>query len=98
MIWLFHNLFTNHIIYEPAFLCFIDLTQAFDRIKQSDVIKTLEKKPVSFGIINIIKDLNTNNNKTRLMIYQSLTEEISVNSGIRQGDSRSPIPIQYHNG
>lgn len=65
------------------------MTQAFDRIKLTDVVHVLEEKQISPKIIQIIKTLNTNN-KTRIKTNNKLTEEIPTSIGIRQGDSLSP--------
>ena len=46
---------------KPAFMCFVDLTQAFDRVKLEDVVPLLQKREVHPRIITIINKLNTNN-------------------------------------
>ena len=45
---------------KPAFMYFVDLTQAFDRVKLEDVVPLLQKREV-YRIITIINKLNTNN-------------------------------------
>lgn len=75
---------------KPAYMCFIDLTKAFDRIRLNDVLLILNKKLVPADVIRIIKELNTQT-KTRIRINNQLTEEIDVDTGIRQGDSLSPL-------
>jgi predicted oxidoreductase len=69
-----------------AYLCFIDLTKAFDRIKLNDVVNALQKKNTP----QRIKDLNTGN-ITQLKVNETLTKEIATTSGIRQRDSLSPL-------
>ena len=75
---------------KPAFLCFVDLTQAFDRVQLKDVLKILQERRVSNNIIQVIKQLNTNNS-TRIQSGTSTTEEVQISIGIRQGDSLSPM-------
>lgn len=73
----------------PAFLCFVDLQKAFDRVQLSDVTKTLAKYNVPVSLIQIIHHINSNT-KTRIQVGSKLTSEILCSSGIRQGDSLSP--------
>ena len=42
-------------------MCFVDLTQAIDRVKLEDVVPHLQKREVHNRIITIINKLNTNN-------------------------------------
>ena len=44
----------------PAYLCFIDLKKAFDRVRLEDIIGCLREREVPERLIRIIKDLNTN--------------------------------------
>ena len=46
---------------KPAFMCFVDLIQAFDRVKLEDVVPLLQKREVHPRIITIINKLNNNN-------------------------------------
>lgn len=74
---------------KPLYLCFVDLTQAFDRVQLIDVLRILQEKGIDRKVINLIKLLNTNN-RTRIKTNNQLTEEIPISIGIRQGDSLSP--------
>ena len=74
---------------KPAFMCFVDLTQAFDRVKLEDVVPLLQKREVHPRIITIINKLNTNN-YTSIKIADKLSDKIPLTTGIRQGDSLSP--------
>ena len=67
-------------------MCFVDLTQAFDRVKLDDVVPLLLKKEVHHRIITIINKLNTNNYTSA----DNLSDKIPLTTGIRQGDSFSP--------
>ena len=73
-----------------AFLCFVHLTQAFDRVQLKDVLKILQERRVSNNIIQVIKQLNTNNS-TRIQSGTPTTEEVQILTGIRQGHSLSPM-------
>lgn len=74
----------------PAFMCFVDLTKAFDRVRKEDVVQILIEEKVPQPIIDIIIDINSGNT-TKIQTNQGLTETINVLEGIRQGDSLSPF-------
>lgn len=74
---------------KPAFLCFIDLTKAFDRVQLPDVIKLLHKRRLNKKTIAIIEDLNRDN-CTSIRIDNELSAIVPTPTGIRQGDSLSP--------
>lgn len=74
---------------KPMFICFVDFTKAFDRIKLDDVLKSLEKNKIDYKLRRIVKELYTGN-KTRIKTKKGLSEEVRMNIGIRQGDSLSP--------
>lgn len=73
----------------PAFLCFVDLKKAFDRVKLNDVISMLIEREVPTKLIKIIEDMYVNTT-TRIQTGNTFSEVIKCNSGIRQGDSLSP--------
>lgn len=75
---------------KTAFMCFIDLTQAFDRVQLTDVITLLHKRNIHPNIIRIIEELNTEN-FTYVRTANKLSNKIPLTNGIRQGDSLSPI-------
>lgn len=74
----------------PAFICFIDLTKAFDRIKKQDVIDILGEEQVNTQVIRVIRDMYENTT-TRIRTTEGMTEDIMIGEGIRQGDSISPL-------
>lgn len=74
---------------KPAFLCFVDLSKAFDNIRVSDVVNVLTERGAGRKLTNIIKDLNTNN-KTKVKTPTHISETVPITDGIRQGDSMSP--------
>lgn len=75
---------------KTAYMCFIDLTKAFDRVRLPDVVKLLKKKNVHPDIPSIITELNTNN-WTQIQVEGRKTRRLPMQTGIRQGDSLSPI-------
>lgn len=68
----------------------VDLKQAFDRVRLNDVFHNLRKRGIDEKHIKNIEELNRNNT-TKIKIKNSLTEVVPINTGIRQGDSLSPI-------
>ena len=75
---------------KPAFLCFVDLTKAFDRVQLKDVVALLQQLNVDDRIIAAVKHLNTNNT-TCTRSNSGMSKILEVSSGIGQGDSLSPI-------
>lgn len=73
-----------------AFLCFVDLTQAFVRVQLKDGLRILQEQGVNNNIIQVIKQLNPNNS-TRIQSGTSNTEEVPISIGIRQEDSLSTL-------
>lgn len=71
-------------------MCFVDLTKAFDRIKLTDVATLLTKHNISINTISLINELNCKT-YTKVRVPDDLTNSISISTGIRQGDSLSPL-------
>ena len=71
-------------------MCFIDIEKAFDRIQLKDVIHLLYNKQIPHNIIKTIENIYVAN-EIQAKVNGKLTEKISSNSGIRQGDSLSPL-------
>ncbi|XP_044746344.1 poly [ADP-ribose] polymerase tankyrase-1-like [Coccinella septempunctata] len=74
---------------KPMSVCFVDFTKAFDRIRLSDVIRSLEKNNIDYKYQRIIKELYRGT-RTRIKTKEGLSEVLQINAGIRQGDSLSP--------
>lgn len=74
----------------PAYVCFIDLTKAFDRVRLYDIVNILMAREAPDTIVRAIHNLNMNN-RTRVKAGDTYTEEIPTPGGIRQGDSLSPF-------
>ncbi|KAH1021854.1 hypothetical protein HUJ04_011340 [Dendroctonus ponderosae] len=87
----------------PAFLCFIDLTKAFDKVRLRDVIKILKAKHLPTPIIEIVKQLNTDTS-TQISVNQHLIEEIRIQSQkikpvsyyivLTEAKGSKPVPIR----
>lgn len=75
---------------KPAYICFVDLSKAFDRVRLGDVLEILQKEKIPPYIIKIIHHLNTQNT-TKVKHGVKTTEAIPTPGGIRQGDSLSPF-------
>lgn len=74
----------------PAFLCLIDLEKAFDRVQLQDVVHILYNRNIPLKIIKLVEDIYTRN-KIEARVNSELTDPIDVTTGIRQGDSLSPL-------
>ena len=72
----------------PAYLCFVDLTKAFDRV--ADVIDCLRDREVPEQIARIIKELNSDMTP-RIKSNNQTSRCITIKNGVRQGDSLSPM-------
>ncbi|XP_057672917.1 uncharacterized protein LOC130904270 [Diorhabda carinulata] len=77
---------------KTAYMCFIDLTQAFDRVRLSNVTILLKRKKIHPKIIKVIEDLNTDN-YTYVRMENKVSSRITVTASIRQGDL-----VQHRNG
>lgn len=89
-IYIIRQLIEKSIEYDkPVYMCFIDLTKAFDRVQLKDVTRILQNKHVPHDIVNIIRELN-HETSTRVSTKTGLTKDIPTPTGIRQGDSLSP--------
>lgn len=74
----------------PAYLCFVDLTKAFDKVRLTDVINLLKEKESPDNLVKVIHCLNTGN-YTKIKAGDNYTKNIRTPGGIRQGDSLSPF-------
>ena len=73
-----------------AFLCFIGLEKAFNRLEFKDVLNILEENNVLIGLILLISDIFTDN-FNRIRVDGKMSEKIPIRRGVRQGDSLSPL-------
>ena len=70
---------------KTAYMCFVDLTKAFDRVRLADILKLLRSR----NIAHENREMNTNNS-TFIRAENQLTKKIPIHTGIRQEDSLSP--------
>lgn len=75
---------------KPAYMCFVDMTKAFDRVRLKDVLEIMRTKGLNHRLINLTYDINTQC-KTKIRAGHMTTKDIEINTGIRQGDSLSPF-------
>ena len=74
----------------PAYLCFIDLEKAFDRVQLRDIIHLLYDRQIPHNLIKTIENIYTGNS-AQAKVNNEYTEPIPTEKGIRQGDSLSPL-------
>lgn len=74
------------------FGCFLDLQAAFDSVPHPALFTSLESFGVTGKALSIIKDIYTGSVcKIRIDDQNTLTEEIPIKKGVKQGDPLSPI-------
>jgi len=73
---------------KPAYMCFTDLSKAFDRVRLNDITIILRRGSIPEEVVRTIENLNTT---TRILVKNSLTQEVSISTGIRWGDSLSMV-------
>ena len=73
----------------PAYICFIDLTMAFDRVYLGVILHILIEHWPPGNITKIVHSLNINN-VTKFRAGDQFIANIRTQGRIRQGDSLSP--------
>ena len=74
---------------KTLYICFIDYTKAFDRVKHDMLFEILSKAGVPDKEINIIKSLYLQQ-KATVRYENETSEEITIKRGVRQGCILSP--------
>ena len=74
----------------PLYQCFIDLSKAFDTVNRSTLWKNLLKLGFPERFVGLIRSLH-NGMKARVSFNRTLSEEISINNGVKQGDISAPM-------
>ena len=74
----------------PLYQCFIDLSKAFDTVNRSTLWKILLKLGCPERFVGLICSLH-NGMKARVSFNGTLSEEISINNGVKQGDISAPM-------
>ena len=73
----------------PLYQVFVDLTKAFDTVNRTALWKILGKLGCPTTFIRMLKELHRNM-KARVTFNGSLSEDISVDNGVKQGDIPAP--------
>ena len=75
---------------KPAYICFIDLVEAFDRVQLKPIVHLFYDRHIPHNLVKTIENIYMEN-LIQAEINGELTNLIPVGNGIRQGDSLSPL-------
>ena len=90
-IWLTRQIIERAVEYETAaYLCFVDLTKAYDSVDRAALIAILKSYKVPRQLIDIIQEMYTNT-WCQVRTAEGTSEEFQVQSGVRQGCVLSPL-------
>ena len=73
----------------PLYQVFVDLTKAFDTVNRQAMWKILAKLGCPEGFVRMIAELHRDM-KGRVTVNGSLSEEIPIENGVKQGDIQAP--------
>ena len=73
----------------PLYQVFVDLTKAFDTVNREALWKVLGKLGCPPTFVHMFKELHRNM-KARVTFNGQLSEEISIDNGVKQGDIPAP--------
>ena len=73
----------------PIYQVFVNITKAFDTVNRSALWIILEKLGCPSGFVDLLKQLHRNM-KVRVNFNGSLSEPISIDNGVKQGDIPAP--------
>ena len=76
-------------VQRDLYICFVDFTKAFDKVKHKEMIKMLEKIKLDNKDIRVIKNLYKDQ-EAAIRVENELTEWIKIKRGVRQGCVWSP--------
>jgi len=74
--------------HHTEYLCFVDLTKGFDRVRLADVTGCLRERKVPEQIVRVIKEMNTDT-IPRIRSNGQTSGPIILKNGVIQGDSLS---------
>ena len=74
----------------PLYQCFIDLSKAFDTVNRTTLRKILLKLGCPERIVVLIRSLHYGM-KARVSFNGTLSEEITISNGVKQGDISAPM-------
>ena len=72
------------------YLCFIDFTKAFDTVNRRTLLEKLKTKGLSTKFAKILGDI-LGKNYLRIIIGHNVSDKITQNCGVLQGDPLSPL-------
>ena len=76
-------------VQRDVYVCFIDYAKAFDRVKHTEVIASLERAGIDGKDIRMIIELYWNQ-KAAIRVDQELSDPVEIKRGVRQGCVLSP--------
>ncbi|CAF4074483.1 unnamed protein product [Adineta steineri] len=75
---------------KPLFLCFIDITKAYDSVNRNLLWKVCRKYGISEKLVNLLKMLYKNS-KAKVRIEGEVSDSFLIETGVLQGGIPSPI-------
>lgn len=75
---------------KPTYVAFIDLQKAFDMIPHNGMLHVLRAKGISGKCLHFIRRLYERG-LFRILVGPSVSQELPLERGVRQGDSLSPL-------
>ena len=79
-----------HEFNSPLYLCFIDLTKAYDSVNRTALWKVLDQRyKFPQKLIEIMKSFH-HNTTSKVRAYGCLSESFEIYNGVRQGDVLAP--------
>ena len=75
---------------KPLFMCFIDISKAYDSVNRNLLRKVCRKYGISEKLVDLLR-LLYQNSRAKVRIEGDLSDEFSIESGVLQGGTPSPI-------
>ncbi|CAF3321652.1 unnamed protein product [Rotaria socialis] len=75
---------------KPLFMCFIDISKAYDSVNRELLWKVCRKYGISEKLVNLLKMLYTNS-KAKVKINGEFSDSFEIYNGVMQGGIPSPI-------
>ena len=91
-VFIIRSLFEKYCIEKKGklFTCFVDFRKAFDSIWHQALFLKLQKQQIGGPFYNILKNMY-NDITSAVKLNGNVTENFSIQSGVRQGDILSPL-------
>jgi hypothetical protein len=84
----------RHKFQQPTIACFIDFRAAFDSVDRNALWKIVAADGMPTKLLNLIKAYYAFT-KARVRVYGELSEDFTLNTGVRQGCPLSPVLFNY---